>query len=102
MQSWPIYVHVPMCSPPALLSSSATLSLSFVGIICIALFGGKISFESDGHSIKGKAETGGLIDAVLKILDRYKDNKTIGNDKIKEAQRRLEVDDPRKKNKEQD
>lgn len=76
--------------------------VAFVGIICIALFGGKISFESDGHSIKGKAETGGLIDAVLKILDRYKDNKTIGNDKIKEAQRRLEVDDPRKKNKEQD
>ncbi len=69
--------------------------IGVLSILIIGLFGGKATFRQDKEKTEAEVSTEGLIGAILKIWDKYAQNKSIGIDKMKETQERLDIKDPR-------
>ena len=79
------------------------LAIFAIAIILVALVGGKASgIKKQNGDIEGSIESQGLVpeimNFVLALLDRYHDDKMIGTKQMEEAQKRLEICDPRQSN----
>lgn len=71
-----------------------------VALVVIALFGGKATFrqKSDTTNIDVKTDgLPGLIKTISKVFSDHKQDKYIGDEKLKKIQSRLQIKDPREK-----
>lgn len=60
-------------------------------VVTIALFGGKFKFEVTKEKTSAECSTGGLIEAILKFLERYKDKDFIGEKEMNRAKNNLNI-----------
>lgn len=70
--------------------------VALASIVVIGLFGGRAAFHHPSDGVyDGEVNTDGFAGFVLNLLDKFKDNNTIGDKQLKKAQDRLKVCDPR-------
>ncbi len=69
-----------------------------IAVIVIGLFGGTVVYRKNGENFECEMGTGGLIDAILKIWDKVFEHEQYLNE-VQEAQSRLEIQDPRDREK---
>lgn len=73
-----------------------------VAVILLSLVGGRIKITFTKNKVHVDLKTKGLISAIVKILDRYKNDPVISEKTLLDAQSRLRIEDPcRQKDKEQ-
>lgn len=70
--------------------------VALIGVVFVGLCGGKCNITAPG-GIKLKLETQGLLNAIVKVMSKYKNNEFIGEQTMQEVQARLQIEDPRNK-----
>ena len=72
--------------------------VALISVVAVALFGGSVKFDFSEDRKTGEMKTGGLIGAITKIMDRR--NKKYSEKEMQAIIKRLQIEDPTIKKKE--